>query len=56
MTLVKNIRAQAVCRNATSEQAMLVRYKNIRAMPFLPRVECDKFKLKKAFQSGKILA
>ena len=34
----------------------LVRYKKIRAMSFLPRVECGKFKLKKAFQSGKILA
>ena len=34
----------------------LVRYKNIRAISFLPRVECGKFKLKKAFQSGKILA
>ena len=34
----------------------LVGYKKTRAMFFLPRVECDKFKLKKAFQSGKILA
>ena len=34
----------------------LVRYKKIRAMPFLHSVECGKFKLKKAFQSGKILA
>ena len=34
----------------------VVKYKKIRAMSFLPRVECDKFKLKKAFQSGKILA
>ena len=25
-------------------------------MSFLPNAECDKFKLKKAFQSGKILA
>ena len=25
-------------------------------MSFLPNVECSKFKLKKAFQSGKILA
>ena len=25
-------------------------------MSFLPSVECGKFKLKKAFQSGKILA
>ena len=34
----------------------LVRYKKIRAMSFLPSVECRKFKLEKAFQSGKILA
>ena len=34
----------------------LVRYKKIRDMSFLPSVECGKFKLKKAFQSGKILA
>ena len=34
----------------------LVRYKKIRAMSFLPSVECGKLKLKQAFQSGKILA
>ena len=34
----------------------LVRYKKIRAMSFLPCVECDKNRMKKAFQSGKILA
>ena len=34
----------------------LVRYKKVRAMFFLLRVECGKFKLKKAFQSRKILA
>ena len=35
----------------------LVRYKKkIRAVSFLPSVECGRFKLKKAFQSGKILA
>ena len=34
----------------------LVRYKRIRVMSFLPSVECGKFKLKQAFQSGKILA
>ena len=33
----------------------LVRYKK-KAMSFLPSVECGKFKLKKAFQSDKILA
>ena len=31
-------------------------YKKIRAMFFLPSAECGKFKLKKAFESGKILA
>ena len=30
--------------------------KKKRAMSFLPSVECGKFKLKKVFQSGKILA
>ena len=34
----------------------LVRYKKIRAMSFLPSVECGKFNLKKAIKSGKILA
>ena len=34
----------------------LVRCKKAKAMSFLPRVECGKFKLKKTFQSGKILA
>ena len=34
----------------------LVRYKKIRAVSFLPSVECGNFKLKQAFQSGKILA
>ena len=29
--------------------------KKIRAMSFLPSFECGKFKLQKAFQSGKIL-
>ena len=33
----------------------LVRYKKIRAMSFLPSVDCGEFKLKKAFQSGQIL-
>ena len=37
-------------------KSWLVRYKKIRAMSFLPSVECGKFQLKKAFQSGKILA
>ena len=34
----------------------LVKYKKLRAMSFLRSVECGKFKLKKAFQNGKILA
>ena len=34
----------------------LVRYKKISVMSFLSSVECGKFKLKKAFQNGKILA
>ena len=34
----------------------LVRYKKTSAVFFLPSVECGKFKLKKAFQSGTILA
>ena len=46
----------AVCRSAaTSEKPWLVRYKKT-AMSFLSSVEWGKFKLKKAFQSGKILA
>ena len=34
----------------------LVRYKKVRAMSFLHTEKYGKFKLKKAFQSGKILA
>ena len=34
----------------------LVRYKKITAMSSLPNLECGKFTLKKAFQSGKVLA
>ena len=34
----------------------LVGYKKIRAMPFLPSIDCAKFKLKTAFKSGKIIA
>ena len=34
----------------------LVRYKKIRAMSFFPNVKWGKFKWKKAFQSGNILA
>ena len=35
---------------------VIVRYKKIRAISSFPSVECGKFKLKQAFQSGKILA
>ena len=49
--------APAVCRNAAlRNKPWLVRYKEIKAMSFLPSVECGKFKLKKTFQSGKILS
>ena len=34
----------------------LVKGKKIRAMSFFPSIKCGKFNLKKAFQSGKILA
>ena len=34
----------------------LVRYKTIRAMSFLPGLECGKFQLKRAAQSGSFLA
>ena len=37
-------------------KSWLVKYKKIRAMYFSHSVECGKFKLKKAFQGGKILA
>ena len=48
--------APAVCRNAaTSEQAMASQILKNKSY-VLPSVECVEFKLKKAFQSGKILA
>ena len=37
-------------------KSWLIRHKKKRAMSFLPSVECGRFKLKTAFQSGKILA
>ena len=51
-----NVRQQFAEMLLLQNKPWLVRYKKIRAMSFLPLVECGKFKLKKAFQSGKILA
>ena len=52
-----NVPQQFVERNAvTLEQARASFIQKKTAMSFLPSVECGKFKLKKAFQSGKILA
>ena len=51
-----NVPQQLVEMLLLQNKPCLVRYRKISAMPFLPRVECGKFKLKQAFQSGKILA
>ena len=51
-----NVLQQFVEMLLLQNKPWLVRYKKIRAMSFLPSVECRKFKLKQAFQSGKILA
>ena len=51
-----NVPQQFVEMLLLQNKPWLVRYKKIRAVFFLPSVECGKFKLKKAFQSGKILA
>ena len=61
MTLAKkyskyNVPQQFVEMLLLQNKPWLVRYKKIRAMSFLPSVECGKFKSKQAFQSGKILA
>ena len=50
-----NVPQQFVEMLLLQNKPWLVRYKKIRAMSFLPSVECAKFKLKKAFQSGKTL-
>ena len=60
MTLAKkhskyNVPQQFVEMLLFQNKPWLVRYKKIRAMSFLPSVERGKFKLKKAFQSSKIL-
>ena len=51
-----NVPQQFVKMLLLQNKPWLVRYEKIRAMSFLPSVECGKFKLKNAFQSGKILA
>ena len=51
-----NVPQQFVEMLLLQNKPWLVRYKKIRAMSFLPSVERGKLKLKKAFQSGKILA
>ena len=51
-----NVPQQFVEMLLLQNKPWIVRYKKIRATSFLPSVECGKFKLKKAFQSGKILA
>ena len=51
-----NVPQQFVEMLLLQNKPWLVRYKKIRAISFLPSVECDKLKLKKAFESGKILA
>ena len=61
MTLAKkyskyNVPQQFVEMLLVQNKPWLVRYKKKRAMSFLLRVECGKSNLKKAFQSGKILA
>ena len=51
-----NVPQQFVEMQQLQNKPWLVKYKKTRAEFFLPSVECGKFKLKKAFQSGKILA
>ena len=51
-----NVPQQFVEMLLLQNKPWLVRYKKIRGMSFSPIVECGKVKLKKAFQSGKILA
>ena len=51
-----NVPQQVVEMLLLHKKPWLVRYKKIRVMSFLPSVGRGKFKLKKAFQSAKILA
>ena len=51
-----NVPQQFVEMLLLQSNSWLVRYKKVKAVSFLPSVECGKFKLKQAFQSGKILA
>ena len=60
MTLAKkhsknNVPQQFVEMLQLQNKPWRVTYKKIRAMSLLPSVKCGKFKLKKVFQSGKIL-
>ena len=51
-----NVPQQFVEMLLLQNKPWLARHKKVRAMSFLPSVECGKFKLKKTFQSGKTLA
>ena len=51
-----NVNQQFVEMLLLQNKPWLVRYKKNKTYAFLPSVEGGKFKLKKAFQSGKILA
>ena len=50
-----NVLHQFVEKLLLQNKPGLVRHKKVTAMSFLPNIECGKFTLKKAFQSGKIL-
>ena len=51
-----NVPQQLVEMLLLQNKPSLIKYEKTRAMFFLPSLECGRFKLKKAFQSGKILA
>ena len=51
-----NVPQQFVEMLLLQNKPWLVRYKKIRAISFSSSVECGKFKWKKAYPSGKILA
>ena len=51
-----NVLQQFVEMLLLQNKPWLVRCKKIKAMSVFPSVECGKFKLKEAFQSGNILA
>ena len=61
MTLAKkhskyDVPQQFVEMPLPQKKPWLVRYKKTKSYVFLAQCKCGKFKLKKAFQSGKILA